>query len=121
MAIRETLVGQTFDELMGGTEIAVMTANVTLLAGTSYKRGSVLGKITASGKFTLVNKTATDGSQTADRILAYDADASAADVVGTTYLSGIFNREKLLVGTGDTAANHEDELRDKNIYFTKLL
>lgn len=37
------------------------------------------------------------------------------------YMSGVFNREKLIVGDGDTAAQHEDELRDKNIYLTKLM
>lgn len=121
MAIRETITGQTFDELMGGTSVPFLTANVTLLAGTNYKRGSVLGKIEASGKFTLVNKTATDGSQTADRVLAYDVDALAADAVGTTYISGTFNRTKLIVGENNTVDEHEAELRDKNIYLTALL
>lgn len=121
MAIRTTVPGQTFDELIGGTEVAILTANITLLAGGNYKRGSVLGKITESGKYKLVDKAATDGSQIADVILADDADATAADTVATSYVSGIFNREKLTVADNDTISGHEEELRDKNIYLTKLM
>ena len=38
---------------------------VTLLAGMPYPVGSVLGKITASGKYTLSPATGADGSQVA--------------------------------------------------------
>lgn len=121
MAIRTTVDGQTFDELIGGTEVAILTANITLLAGGNYKRGSVLGKITESGKYKLVDKAATDGSQIADMILSDNADAIAADTIATAYVSGIFNREKLTVANGDSIDGHEDELRGKNIYLTKLM
>lgn len=121
MAIRTTVDGQTFDELIGGTEVAILTANITLLAGGNYKRGSVLGKITESGKYKLVDKAATDGSQIADMILSDNADAIAADTIATAYVSGIFNREKLTVADGDAVDAHEEELRDKNIYLTKLM
>ena len=40
---------------------------VTLLAGMPYPVGSVLGKITASGKYTLSPATGADGSQAEPR------------------------------------------------------
>ena len=48
-------------------------------AGNNLKSGAVLGKITASGKYTVLAPTASDGSQTAAGILYWNADASAAD------------------------------------------
>ena len=47
-------------------------------AGNNLKSGAVLGKITASGKYTLLAPTASDGSQTAAAILCWNTDASAA-------------------------------------------
>lgn len=41
--------------------------------------GSVLGRITASGKYTLSPDTGDDGSQTAAAILLYPVDATSAD------------------------------------------
>ena len=38
---------------------------ITLLAGMSYPVGSVLGRITASGKFKLATSGGSDGAQTA--------------------------------------------------------
>lgn len=49
-------------------------------AGNNLKSGTVLGKITASGKYTQLAPAASDGSQTAAAILYWDADASAADM-----------------------------------------
>ena len=45
---------------------------VTLLAGTSYAVGAVLGRITASGKMKLSTATGTDGAQNAAAVLLYD-------------------------------------------------
>lgn len=55
---------------------------ITLLQGMPYPVGSVLGKITASGKYTLSPATGTDGSQLASAVLLYAVDATLADAVG---------------------------------------
>ncbi|MBK5946048.1 head decoration protein [Rhodobacter veldkampii DSM 11550] len=52
---------------------------VTLLAGTNYPVGAVLGRITASGKMKLSTATGTDGAQNAAAVLVYATDATAAD------------------------------------------
>lgn len=51
----------------------------TLISGQNLKVGTVLGKITASGKYTLHDNAAADGSQNAAAILFDDCNASAAD------------------------------------------
>ena len=61
---------------------------VTLLAGMPYPVGSVLGKITASGKYTLSPATGADGSQVATAVLLYAVDATLADATGIVLVRG---------------------------------
>lgn len=55
--------------------------NVTLITGQKLVAGTVLGKITASGKYTTLAPAASDGSQTAAAVLVFDTDATSADKV----------------------------------------
>ena len=61
---------------------------VTLLAGTAYPVGSVLGRITASGKYKLATSGGSDGAQTAGAVLLYAVDATLADAVGIVVARG---------------------------------
>ena len=62
---------------------------VTLLAGTSYPVGAVLGKITASGKYTLATATGSDGAETATAVLLlYPVDATLVDATGLVLARG---------------------------------
>ena len=61
---------------------------ITLLAGTNYPVGAILGRITASGKMKLSTATGTDGAQNAAAVLLYDVDATAADATGIVVLRG---------------------------------
>ena len=55
---------------------------VTLLAGTAYPVGSVLGRIAASGTYKLATSCGSDGAQTATAVLLYAVDTTLADAVG---------------------------------------
>ncbi|WP_197520297.1 head decoration protein, partial [Paraburkholderia tropica] len=59
-----SITAQTFipDQLIAGPK-QIVTRNVTITGG-PYVRGTVLGQITASGKFTIALSASTDGSQT---------------------------------------------------------
>ena len=92
---------------------------VTIKSGQNVKKGSVLGKITSSGKFVLSLKASSDGSETPDAILAEAVDASTADKHGVVYFSGEFNQTALVFGTGHTAANTSSGLRQKSIFLRK--
>lgn len=61
---------------------------VTLLAGTNYRVGAVLGRITASGKMKLSTATGTDGAQNAAGMLLDDVDATSADANAVVILRG---------------------------------
>ena len=61
---------------------------IILQLGLSYPAGSVLGRITASGKYTLSPATGADGSQTAVAVLLYPVNATLADAVGIVVTRG---------------------------------
>src|SRR3989338_7372041 len=73
---------------------------ITLLQGLPYPVGSVLGKITASGKFALSPATGADGSQVASAVLLYAFDATLADATGIVVARGptIVSRAGLAYG-----------------------
>lgn len=54
---------------------------ITVVSGAGVlEAGTVLGKISASGKYTPSPATGADGSETAFAVLAYGVDATSADV-----------------------------------------
>ena len=61
---------------------------ITLLQGTPYPVGSVLGKITASGKYTLSPDTGATGEEVAVAVLVEAVDATAADATGLILARG---------------------------------
>jgi len=61
---------------------------VTLLSGTNYPVGAVLGRITASGKMKLSTAAGSDGAQNAAAVLLYATDASAADQKAVVIVRG---------------------------------
>jgi hypothetical protein len=116
-----SVTAQTFipDQLIAGPK-QIVTRNVTLTGG-PYVRGAVLGKITASGKFTLALSASSDGSQTPTAILADNADGSAADVIAGVFLEGEFNVNAVTLGTGITAAAATDALRPLGVHLKSSL
>src|SRR5918999_4369007 len=70
---------------------------ITIAAGT-LEPGTVLGKITASGKYAAHDPAAADGSETAVAVLWDKADASTADAPAVALVRGpaIVNRHDLV-------------------------
>lgn len=58
---------------------------IVLNSGQNLRSGTVLGRITATGRFTILNPAQTDGSQNAAAILGPATDATA----GNTRTAGI--------------------------------
>lgn len=117
MAKYEVVASSTPDKLIAGHEIELLTAGVTLLGAQGVlERGSVIGIITASGKGKLCDDASVDGSEVAKYILPEDVDTTDGDVVAECYKTGVFNRNELIFGGDDTAADHEAELRDVGIH-----
>lgn len=61
---------------------------ITLLAGVAYPVGSVLGRITASGFYTLASDGGIDGAEVAAALLLYPVDAMLADTPGVVIVRG---------------------------------
>lgn len=124
MAFHETIPNATsFDELLAGPEIAILTKNIKLQSGKAYRRGMLISLVELEGE---TAATAELGKQTAagdvaEYVLMRDVDATEADAVGTVYVKGRFNREKIILSEGDTVDAHEAELRLRDIHFTALM
>ncbi|HBZ3706010.1 TPA: head decoration protein [Klebsiella quasipneumoniae] len=103
------------DQLIAGT-LQLVTDTGTITGGV-YKRGTVLGMITASGKYTISVKTATDGSETPAAILVDDVDASThGDQSGGLYLMGEFNQNHIVFDDSWSAAELKTALRPLAIF-----
>ena len=92
---------------------------ITIASGSALTKGSVLGRVTASGKFSLSAAGASDGSETPDAILAEDVDASAEDKQAVVYFSGEFNETVLTLGNGHTLESIRAGLRSKSLFLRK--
>ena len=80
---------------------------VTLASGAGkLAPGTVLGKITTGGKFTVLTPGATNGSQNAAGILWGSADATDADAPAVVVVRGpaIANRHEIILPEGITEA-----------------
>ena len=93
------------------------TGEVVLAAGMFYPEGSVLGKVTASGKCTLAAAAASDGSQNLYGILAEDVDATDGDRTSIAYLTGCFAQQRLTYAAGNSADNFAAAGRTLSIFF----
>jgi hypothetical protein len=103
------------DKLVSGNHELLIGRKIIVISGQNLSRGAVVGKITASGKYTLSLSASSDGSQTPDLILAEDANATSADVSALAYARGDFTIQALTIGTGHTAASILEGLRAKGI------
>ena len=108
----------TPDNLIAG-DFPIRTEKVVLISGQNVIRGTVLGVITASGKYNKSLSAAGDGSQNVFAIAAESVDASAGDKELVVYLSGDFNEDQLTFGTGHTAASTFAALRNLSIFLHK--
>jgi hypothetical protein len=92
--------------LLDGGDEDIALDKVILMAGQNLIVGTVLGKITASGKYTAYDPAANDGSQKAVAILRDSTDASLGDTpcVVVSRLAEVFDG-KLIYAQGISAAN----------------
>lgn len=85
----------------------------TILAGADLVKGTILGRVTASGKLAAYDATSEDGSETPVAVLMEDAAAASADVDAIVGFGGAYVEASM---TGlDAAATLSMEARA--IYF----
>jgi len=88
------------DALVVGAKYQI--AEVVTLAGGQgvVVKGSVVGKITASGKYAVCTSASSDGSKTPLAIVMTTVDTSAGDIPAVIAYAGIFKANALTLGAG---------------------
>jgi hypothetical protein len=96
-------------------QISRSIGTIAAAAAGVVKRGTVLGKVTASGKYLPYNPAAADGTQIASAILLHgplggDADATSADVTNVVLLQAlaVVDTAFLVWGAGVTTQTHRN-------------
>jgi len=75
---------------------------VPLLVGTAYPAGSVLGRVTLSGKYTLSPDTGSNGAEAALGVLLYAVDTTGDDEIAVIFGKALAERAILdWEGVGD--------------------
>lgn len=115
----------SYDNMIAG-EFPVVTERVTIASGADLKRGTILGIVTASGKYAAADSTDTGSSATGTAapkaILLEDAAAGSADVANVLVAyTGEFNTASLIAKTGSTVAGFKAALREVGIFVKPIL
>jgi len=103
------------DNLIIG-DIPTISYDETIISGQDVERGAVMGMITASGKLTACDHTASDGSEAPYGVMAEDCDASLADVTGGVYVFGHFDSGELTFGGSSTISDLKSAMRLVGLY-----
>lgn len=82
--------------------------DITVVSGQNLAAGTVLGKITASGKYTAYDPTASTGQEAAAGVLLFAVNATSADTAGVAIVRhAIVAKEGLIWGAGVTTTSHK--------------
>ncbi len=112
--------GPPRDLLISGTQ-PIADDEVTVLLGAAFTRGTVMGRITASDKYTISASAAGNGSEAPSAILLHDIPADAADRKANVGFTGQFNPDVLVLGAGHTIASIRPGLRQLGIFLKSML
>lgn len=104
------------DQLVSGP-LQVVTENGTIAQSAAVlKRGTIMGKITASKAYVKCVKTATDGSQVPVAILVDDVDTTISAKNGGLYLMGEFNITRIIYDPSWTSEDLRTAMRALAIF-----
>lgn len=88
-----------YDNLLAGGDFTVLEIG-TVDESVEVKRGTVLGRVSATNTFKICKDANTDGSNVPVAILAEDLPASASNKDKYVYLSGNFNKSAVIFDAG---------------------
>lgn len=103
------------DQLISGPLQVVTDTGIIAKAGI-LKRGTILGKVKASGEYVLSKKSAEDGSEIPCAILVDDVNTTEDSVSGGVYLMGEFNQNRIIFDATWTLAELKDALRPFSVF-----
>lgn len=83
--------------------------DITVISGQNLAAGAVLGKITASGKYTSYSTAGADGSQNAAGVLLNAVNATSGDTAGVAIVRhAVLAKEGLIWNANVTTQGHKD-------------
>jgi len=83
------------DTLITGAHPVVEIPVTVKATSVSLSRGQILAVIASSGKYTKLDTSKSDGSQTPKAVLGADIDPSSADTPSFAYVHGVFAKSAL--------------------------
>jgi hypothetical protein len=96
---------QTDKEILAGYSPPPRIEGVTILSGSGVlASGTILGRVTASGKYIQFLDTAVDGSEVPVGVLRNMVDATSADRPGEMIVSGLLKSDQIVEPTNGTVA-----------------
>lgn len=107
------------DKLIADNAVPITTKGIQIAAGQGVlKRGTLLGT-DDGGSYRVTGSTGeeADSEIGCDCILTEDVDAQEQDVIAAAYITGMFNREAVLLAEGASLNDYETELRKLGIFF----
>lgn len=118
----------------GSTEVTVATSTSLIAGGypraelgvviptgqAALTKGTIMGRVTASGKYIPWASGASDGSEVMRGILGADTLAATNDVTSFIYQSGEFNRALITPAFGTLTAANLDTLAALGIYLREV-
>lgn len=105
-----------YDNLLAGGDFTVLEIG-TVDESIEVKRGTVLGRVSATNTFKICKDANTDGSNVPVAILAEDLPASASNKDKYVYLSGKFNKSAVIFDAGVANKNKAKIELHKNSVF----
>lgn len=112
------IVSDTFnyDNLLAGGDFTVLEIG-TVDETVEVKRGTVLGRVSATNSFKICKEGASDGSDEPCAVLAEDIKAGAENKDKYLYLSGKFNKNAVIFDSSITNKNKAKIELHKNSIF----
>lgn len=105
-----------YDNLLAGGDFTVLEVGTVDEAG-EVKRGTVLGRVSATNTFKICKDANDDGSNKPVAILAEDLPAGASNKDKYVYLSGNFNKSAVIFDAGVANKNKAKiELHSNSIF-----
>ena len=103
----------TLKALLASDSFGPVRITHTIAAGADLAAGTILGRVTASGKLAAYDSGNADGTENPVAVLLEDADAAAADVEAVAGFAGVYKEDNM---TGlDAAAKLT--LEGRGVYF----
>lgn len=109
-----------YDNLIAGSQKAIVQRPATVALSQSWSRGQVVARVTATGKWQIADEDATANYD--DVGIAVEAvDTFGGEKNTTVYVEGEFNENEVLVQYADLVADWREKLAGHGIYLRKAV